>query len=1010
MEGQVPPAHNPILSEVLATVIGTLLQWRGRIPEIQGFLEGLMNRFEFAARLLDRSIRRSAQASGFLALLTLLLAARPAESQSGLQGDYFNALSPPQPGTPGDFRRVDAQIDFTWLGDKPDSTTIVADDRYSERWTGFVKIDRAGTWKFITTSNDGVRLWVDNRQLIQNWTQHTAKDDSNTLAFTAPGWYAVRLEHFNDGGIAVIKLAFEGPGRARAIIPVTHLSVTFQGNSPPVVSAGPDRIVLPPARQVVLTGTATDPDGIKRTAWTQILGPAATIRSPGARTTTIDLAGPGLHAFKFEAEDNRGAKAADTVTVYGLDRRGGGSLSPGPWKKWHPLHVTFDRATNTSEIDQDNPFRNYRLDVYFVHPASGTVHRVPGYYAADGNAADTSASMGSKWRAHLTPDRSGTWFYLASFRQATDVNLSLDPTAGKSTAFDGANGDLTVSDADPNAPGFLRSGLLQYVGRHHLAFAETGRAFLKGGADSPENVLGYFEFDNTYDNGGLSTPGLVNGLHQFGPHVKHFNPTDPVDRRGQWKSTRGRGILGAFNYLASEGVNSVYFLTYNVDGGDGRDTWVWVSTPPNPPAGDQYYRFDVSKLAQWERVFSHMDARGLQLHVVTQETENDRVLDGGSLGPVRKLYYRELVARFAHHLAVIWNLGEENRNTDGDRKAFAAWIRTLDSYDHPITVHTMNNSASTFYNDLLGDANLDATSIQGAGASYNQWAIDLRRRSALAGRSWAIFGDEQGPAVARDMSNVDRLRREALWGNLSGGGAGVEWYFGYQGTFGDVQSEDWTVAAPLWKATRNALAFFRTHLPFDDMKPENSLVQPTGAYCLRQPGEVHAVFLPTGGTSSLDVGTSSSRFTVRWYDPRVGGGLLTGSVTTVVGPGWVSLGAPPRDPARDWAILVLRDNQPPHIDAAIVSPDPFPGNTTLWVGVLASDPDGLADIASVVVFVFAPDLSYLGYLPLAPVGGGVYLLTIQNLPSLPSGTWRLVPAVFDRRQANHGVVLPLQSP
>lgn len=48
-----------------------------------------------------------------------------------------------------------------------------------------------------------------------------------------------------------------------------------------------------------------------------------------------------------------------------------------------------------------------------------------------------------------------------------------------------------------------------------------------------------------------------------------------------------------------------------------------------------------------------MDKLGLMLHVVTQETENDRLLDGGEPGFERKLYYRELIARFAHHPALV---------------------------------------------------------------------------------------------------------------------------------------------------------------------------------------------------------------------------------------------------------------------------------------------------------------------------------------------------------------------
>ena len=80
--------------------------------------------------------------------------------------------------------------------------------------------------------------------------------------------------------------------------------------------------------------------------------------------------------------------------------------------------------------------------------------------------------------------------------------------------------------------------------------------------------------------------------------------------------------------------------------------------------GVHHDRFDVSKMAQWERVFEYGDQMGMYLHFKTQETENDQRMDGGALGRERKLYYRELIARFGHHLALNWNLGEENTNTD----------------------------------------------------------------------------------------------------------------------------------------------------------------------------------------------------------------------------------------------------------------------------------------------------------------------------------------------------------
>ena len=85
-----------------------------------------------------------------------------------------------------------------------------------------------------------------------------------------------------------------------------------------------------------------------------------------------------------------------------------------------------------------------------------------------------------------------------------------------------------------------------------------------------------------------------------------------------------------------------------------------------PIAASEYLISSCSKLDQWEVVFAHADRLGLHLHFKTQETENDQDLDGGRLGTERRLYYRELIARFAHHLALNWNLGEENTNTTAE--------------------------------------------------------------------------------------------------------------------------------------------------------------------------------------------------------------------------------------------------------------------------------------------------------------------------------------------------------
>jgi hypothetical protein len=557
-------------------------------------------------------------------------------------------------------------------------------------------------------------------------------------------------------------------------------------------------------------------------------------------------------------------------------------VSPSP-RLWHRVTITFD-GPQTSEDATPNPFRDYRLNVTFTH-SSGASYTVPGFYAADGNAAETSAKAGNKWRVHFTPDRTGAWRYTASFRTGRDVAMSLDAAAGTPAAFDGQSGSFNVAPADKRAPDFRARGILRYVGEHYLRFAGDGSFYLKGGADSPENFLAYADFDDTWDTDGRHNEGgNPEGkpfIHRYEPHVRDWRPGDPT-----WKGGKGKGIIGALNYLSSKGMNSVYFLTYNIDGGDGKDVWMWTS----PLVRDRY---DVSKLDQWEIVFSHMTARGLMLHVVTQETENDGKLGGSpGLNPVRQLYYRELIARFGHHPAVVWNQGEENNVSDANRKEIARYIRALDAYAHPITVHTHNNKAPVFYDGLLGDPFFEAASIQGDMKNYWRDAVSLRERSAKAGRKWVIFGDEQPSAEVGVMPDAndpehDIPRREALWGNLLGGGAGVEWYFGYSYPHMDLNCEDWRSRERMWDQTRHALEFFQKHLPFHEMEP-----LPGRVFAKKDSVYVKQV---VGGDARLDLGQGRYRFA--WYNPRTG--ELSAPRATA--------GVPPAEPEKDWILLARRE-------------------------------------------------------------------------------------------------------
>ncbi len=585
-------------------------------------------------------------------------------------------------------------------------------------------------------------------------------------------------------------------------------------------------------------------------------------------------------------------------------------LVTGELKTWHRVTLEVPGPV-LSEQSDPNPFLHYRLEVTFTN--GNSTYRVPGFFAADGNAAETSATSGQFWKVHFSPDQPGNWEYTISFRKGKDIALSADPGAGEPLPADGFSGVFTISPTDKQGADFRGKGRLVNSGSHFLEHAGNGEIFLKGGADSPENLLGYQDFDGTYYGGtnqqrtGEDAPNT--GLHAYAPHIGDWQEGDPV-----WQGGKGRGIIGALNYLASKEMNSVYFLTFNILG-DGEDVWPYTDR-------NERYRFDCSKLDQWEIVFSHMEQLGIMMHVVLQETENEHVLDGGYLDVQRKLYLRELVARFGHHNAITWNLGEEHgpvgwmdyAQSVEDTKRMADYLREIDPYDHFIVLHTHPNpeNRANYLPEYIGHPSINGPSIQ-TGNPYDAHRSTLKwlEASAAAGQPWVVCIDEIGPHWKGALPDVadpahDTIRKAVLWGNLMAGGGGVEWYFGYKFPHGDLNCEDWRSRDALWDQTRIALDFFRKHLPVKDMKNSDELVLGK-AYCLSKSNEIYALYYPGEGIYPVDLRGAEGIFDIWWYDPLVGGPLKRGTIDQASAGGILYPGSPPEmESGKDWACLITK--------------------------------------------------------------------------------------------------------
>jgi hypothetical protein len=113
----------------------------------------------------------------------------------------------------------------------------------------------------------------------------------------------------------------------------------------------------------------------------------------------------------------------------------------------------------------------------------------------------------------------------------------------------------------------------------------------------------------------------------------------------------------------------------------------------------------------------------MYLHFKMLENENQLTMDGGNQGPERSLYYRELIARYGHHLALNWNLGEEiSSATTAQKIAWSQFIYDNDPYHHNMVIHNMNIP----HYDLLGTTSkLTGFSVQkGVGSSVFTATLD----------------------------------------------------------------------------------------------------------------------------------------------------------------------------------------------------------------------------------------------------------------------------------------------
>lgn len=126
--------------------------------------------------------------------------------------------------------RTDPQIDFNWGSGEPDPA--VGADNFSVRWTGEVEAVFTETYTFYTNSDDGVRLWIGGKQLVDNWTDHANTENQGKIYLIAGNTYSLKMEMYENGGGAVAQLRWSSPSTPKQLVPQAALSLPVRAGNP----------------------------------------------------------------------------------------------------------------------------------------------------------------------------------------------------------------------------------------------------------------------------------------------------------------------------------------------------------------------------------------------------------------------------------------------------------------------------------------------------------------------------------------------------------------------------------------------------------------------------------------------------------------------------------------------------------------------------------------------------------------------------------------------------------
>lgn len=157
----------------------------------------------------------------------------PRTTGDGLYAEYFATA---QLSGRTRLSRIDSTINFDWGNNSPDYPNAKMNpDNWSVRWIGYIKPEYSETYTFTTNATDGVRVWINNTRIINNWKRNkNPKTTTGKMTLDAGKFYNIKVEYFNSQDTAaLLQLYWESPsvlsrnGGQKEIIPQKNLYTTL---------------------------------------------------------------------------------------------------------------------------------------------------------------------------------------------------------------------------------------------------------------------------------------------------------------------------------------------------------------------------------------------------------------------------------------------------------------------------------------------------------------------------------------------------------------------------------------------------------------------------------------------------------------------------------------------------------------------------------------------------------------------------------------------------------------